>query len=114
MRPTPGTPDTGSHVCSKRDLSVAGCIHRSPSPRTRGVGQLERKQVHWVIEPLLEAGLTVDQVEVLVLRLGFEAVVGEGRGTVASVQTVVAAESAEVQAAWAVTVGRMIELGDPA
>ena len=78
------------------------------------MGQVEREQVHWVIEPLLEAGLTVDQVEVLVFRLGFEAVVSEGRGTVPSVQTVVAAESPEVQAAWAVTVGRMIELGDPA
>ena len=78
------------------------------------MGQLERKRVHWVIEPLLEAGLTVEQVEVLVLRLGFEAVVGVGRGTVAGVQTVVAAESPQVQAAWAVTVGRMIELGDPA
>ena len=77
------------------------------------MGQLESKQVQWVVEPLLEAGLTVDQVEVLVFRLGFEAVVSEGRGTVASVHTVVAAESPEVQAAWAVTVGRMIELGDP-
>jgi hypothetical protein len=77
------------------------------------VEQLAHEQVHWVIEPLLAAGLTVDQVEVLVFRLGFEAVVSEGRDTVASVHTVVAAESPQVQAAWAVTVGRMIELGDP-
>ena len=70
--------------------------------------------MRWVIEPLLEAGLTVDQVEVLVFRLGFEAVVSEGRGTVASVQAVVAAEPPQVQSAWAVTVGRMIELADPA
>ncbi|MFQ1003770.1 hypothetical protein [Modestobacter sp. SSW1-42] len=76
--------------------------------------QLARKQVHWVIEPLLEAGLSVDQIEVLVFRLGFEAVVSEGRGTVAGVHTVVAAESPEVQAAWAATVGRMIELDGPA
>ncbi|MCZ2830621.1 hypothetical protein O2W14_17425 [Modestobacter sp. VKM Ac-2986] len=71
-------------------------------------------QVHRVIEPLLEAGLTVDRVEALVVRLAFEAVVGTGPGTVADVHTVVAAESPEVQAAWAVTVGRMMELAGPA
>ncbi|GAB4079789.1 hypothetical protein GCU67_01610 [Modestobacter muralis] len=75
--------------------------------------QLDRTQVRRVIEPLLEAGLTIDQVEVLVFRLGFEAVVGAGPGTVAGVHTLVAAESPEVQAAWAVTVGRMIELAGP-
>jgi hypothetical protein len=75
------------------------------------VEQLAHEQVHWVIEPLLEAGLTIDRVEVLVFRLGFDAVVSEGRDTVASVHAVVAAESRQVRAAWAVTVGRMIELG---
>jgi hypothetical protein len=78
------------------------------------VGQLARKQVHWVIEPLLAAGLTVDRIEVLVFRLGFEAVVSEGHGTAADVHSVVAAEPAEVQAAWAATIGRMIELDGPA
>ena len=77
------------------------------------MGQLARTQVHWVIEPLLGAGLTVDQIEVLVFRLGFEAVVSEGRGTVASVHTLVAAEPPAVQAAWAATIGRMIELDRP-
>ena len=78
------------------------------------MGQFARTQVHWVIEPLLAAGLTVDQIEVLVFRLGFEAVVSAGRGTVAGVHAVVAAEPPAVQAAWAATIGRMIELDGPA
>ena len=69
--------------------------------------------MRWVIEPLLAAGLTVDQIEVLVSRLGFAAVVGEGPGTVASVHGVVAGEAPAVRAAWAVTVGRMFELDGP-
>ena len=77
------------------------------------MGQLEHSTIRWVIAPLLEAGLTVDQVEALVFRLGFEAVVSGGRGTAASVHALVAAEPPPVQAAWATTIGRMIELGPP-
>jgi hypothetical protein len=77
------------------------------------VGQLARTQVRWVVEPLLAAGLTVGEVEALVFRLGFEAVVDGGRGTVAGVHALVAGEPPAVRTAWAVAVGRMIELEGP-
>lgn len=55
-------------------------------------------------------GPDLDEVRALVFRLGFEAIVGESRGTVASVTSVVSDEPMEVQAAWAKMIDRQITL----
>ena len=67
---------------------------------------------NWVLQPLVEVGLQQEQIHGLVFRLAFDAVVSEGRGGVARVTDVVRDEPAEVRAAWAKMIGRMLH--DPA
>ena len=67
---------------------------------------------NWVLQPLVEVGLPQEQIRGLVFRLAFDAVVSEGRGGVAAVTDVVRDEPAEVRAAWAKMIGRMLH--DPA
>ena len=67
---------------------------------------------NWVLQPLVEVGLQQEQIHGLVFRLAFDAVVSEGRGGVAAVTDVVRDEPAEVRAAWAKMIGRMLH--DPA
>jgi hypothetical protein len=70
------------------------------------VGFLAPERQHWIIEPLLEAGLDSGQITDLVFRLGFDAVVGDGcAGDVAGH---VRDHSPEVQAAWHRAVVRML------
>ena len=65
---------------------------------------------HWVLQPLVDAGLPPEQIRDLVFRLGSDAVVhGEG-GTVGSVRAVVRDQPVEVQDAWARVVGRLLRL----
>jgi hypothetical protein len=71
------------------------------------------EQQYWIIEPLIEAGLDLDEVRDLIFRLGFEAIVSEGADTVGSVQGVVSDQPADVQAAWTEVIGRMIGLYEP-
>ena len=64
----------------------------------------------WVVQPLLDAGLELDDVGALVFRLAFAAVVSEGRDTSVGLRALVADRSAEVQRAWAETIGRLLLL----
>lgn len=64
----------------------------------------------WVIEPLLHAGLDLDDVRDLVVRLAFEGVVG---GSAAEMLGLAAHQTAAVQAAWWHTLGRMISADAP-
>ena len=75
------------------------------------MGSLPPEQLYRVIEPLVDAGLELEQIRVLLFRLAFDAVVGEGGTTVDDVSTVVRDQTPEVQAAWIRVVGRMIALG---
>ncbi|MBB3677515.1 hypothetical protein [Modestobacter versicolor] len=72
-----------------------------------------REQQQWVVQPLIEAGVELDQVRELVFRLAFEDIVSEGRGTLACVAELVADRSPEVQQAWAQTIARMLTLEFP-
>lgn len=65
----------------------------------------------WIIEPLVEAGLDLEQIKGLVFDLGFQAVVGNGTAT--DVREVVRDHPPEVQAAWRRAVGRMIVAHEP-
>jgi hypothetical protein len=72
------------------------------------VGSLSPEQLYRIIEPLVDAGLELEQIRVLLFRLAFDAVVNEGCTTVAYVTTVVRDQPPEVQAAWMRAIGRMI------
>jgi hypothetical protein len=93
-------------------LRTAG-IRWGRCPRTSFVPFSSPQQQHWLIQPLLDAGLQLDQIRTLVFRLAFEGIVTEGRGTLAAVRELVADQPRSVQAAWAQTIGRMILLDLP-
>ncbi|WP_097185278.1 hypothetical protein [Blastococcus haudaquaticus] len=71
---------------------------------------LSPQQHEWVIRPLLDAGVGLDHIRDLLFRLGFEAIVSEGRGTAAQVSTLVSDQPGHVQAAWTEVIDRMISL----
>jgi hypothetical protein len=66
------------------------------------------QQPYWVLQPLVDVGLDVEQIRNLLFRLGFDAIVGSGVD--AGLTTVVSDHPPEVQAAWLQTVGRMLTL----
>jgi hypothetical protein len=73
------------------------------------------QQHEWIIRPLVDAGLGLDLIRDLLFRLGFAAVVSEGRSTAAAVASLVSDQPAGVQAAWHEVIDRMISLhGTPA
>jgi hypothetical protein len=74
------------------------------------VGPLSPQHHEWVIRPLIDAGLGLDRIRELLFRLGFEAIVTEGRATAAQVATMVSSEPPHVQAAWHEVIGRMISM----
>jgi hypothetical protein len=71
-------------------------------------------QQYWIIEPLLDAGLGLDEIRTLVFDLGFQAIVSEGSGTVADVLDVVRDQPLAVRRAWQAMIGRMLDLDEPA
>jgi hypothetical protein len=75
------------------------------------VGSLSPEQHYRIIEPLVDAGLELEQVRDLLFRLAFDAIVREGGATVSCLTDVVRDQPPEVQAAWMRVVGRMIALG---
>jgi hypothetical protein len=71
-----------------------------------------QEQQYWVIQPLIDAGVELEEIRSLLLRLAFEAAVTEGRGTVAGVSSVVRDQPVGVRAAWAEVIGRMLTFED--
>jgi hypothetical protein len=76
--------------------------------------QVSREQQQWLIEPLLDVGLDLEEIRSLVFRLGFEAIVCAERGASAGVHQLVGDQPLHVQAAWARMVDRMVMLGERA
>ena len=72
-----------------------------------------RAEQQWVVQPLIDVGVDVDEIGHLLFRLAFEAVVSEGRDTLAGAVGLVADRSAEVRAAWAEVIGRLLVLDAP-
>jgi hypothetical protein len=75
------------------------------------VGSLSPEQHDRIIEPLVEAGLELEQVRVLLFRLAFEAIVSEGSATLSCLTDLVSDQPPEIRAAWVRVIGRMIALG---
>jgi len=57
---------------------------------------------------MVDAGLELEQIEPLVLRLGFEAIVGQRRGSSESLIQLVSDQPVAVRAAWVEMLGRMV------
>ena len=72
------------------------------------MGQVTREQQSWLIEPLLAAGLELEEVRRLVFGLAFEAIVGAADGSAAGLQRLVLDQPLPVQAAWAQVIDRML------
>ena len=65
-------------------------------------------ETYWLVQPLLEARLPLEEIEDLVCRLGFEAVVCDGRTFDTRAGELVSDRPAEIRAAWVETIDRMI------
>ncbi|WP_299953326.1 hypothetical protein [uncultured Modestobacter sp.] len=63
-----------------------------------------------MVQPLIDAGLDLDEIGQLVFRLAFTAIVTEGCGALTSLTELVADRSAEVQEAWCQVITRMLVL----
>jgi hypothetical protein len=61
----------------------------------------------WAVQPLLDAGLGLEEIERLVCRLAFDAVVG--RGTLEGLAHLAEGEAPEVRAAWTRSLSRMLD-----
>jgi hypothetical protein len=68
----------------------------------------------WVVQPLVDAGLALEQVTDLVFRVVFDDVVSEGGSSVDAVWNVVRDQSAEVRSAWALMIGRLLSVDERA
>ena len=75
---------------------------------------LGRDQPLWVVQPLIDAGMELEQIRTLVFRLAFEGIVGEACSSPAGLQELVADRPPEVRAAWVQTVSRMLAFESPA
>jgi hypothetical protein len=75
--------------------------------RTSDVTRRESEDL-WIIQPLLEAGLDLDRVRELMVRVSFECIVTDGRCDVSDVTDLLGSQPAAVRAAWITTVDRML------
>ena len=80
--------------------------------RTTCVRSRAREQ-SWVIQPLVDAGLTAEEIGVLLVRLSFDDIVHADRATPADAMAPVHDRPARVRAAWAEVIDRMVRLGEP-
>jgi hypothetical protein len=67
----------------------------------------------WIIQPLLNAGLGLDDVRDYMFRLSFECIVTSDQHTVSDVDAFVGQQRAEIRAAWIETIDRMLATHDP-
>lgn len=74
---------------------------------------LAPEQQYWVIQPLVDAGLGLEEIRVLVFHLSFQAIVTEGHGTADCVHNLVSDRPAEVRAAWTQMIERMLAIHAP-
>jgi kynureninase len=82
--------------------------------RSPGVTSFAGEQQQWVVQPLIDAGVSVDRIHELVFDLAFADLVSEGRDTLTAVSALVAGHSEAVRVAWAQTIARLLVLELPA
>jgi hypothetical protein len=66
-----------------------------------------QQETAWLVQPLVDAGLDLDEIQVLVTRLGFEVVVSGDRGVDVRLLDVVGHHPPAVRAAWVEVLERM-------
>jgi hypothetical protein len=71
------------------------------------------REQSWVIQPLVDAGLSAEEIGVLLVRLSFDDIVHADRTTPADAMAPVRDRPARVRAAWAEVIDRMVRLGEP-
>ena len=74
------------------------------------MGSFAQEQQQWVVQPLVDVGVELEEIRDLVFRLVFDDIVSGGRDTLTSLGALVADRPAEVQAAWAQLIGRLLML----
>lgn len=69
-----------------------------------------RSQQRWVLQPLIDAGVDLDDIGRLVFRLAFETIVREGADALSGARELVAGRPVDVRDAWTETLRRMVML----
>ena len=72
--------------------------------------RVERFSPHqqWVIRPLIDAGLGLEEIQTLIFHLAFDAIISEDCPPGADVTSLVANQPVAVQTAWLTVIGRML------
>jgi hypothetical protein len=65
----------------------------------------------WIVSPLMRAGLHVDDIRTLLLRVTFECLIG-GRRDISDVAAFLGEQPPPVRAAWIETVNRLLGTSD--
>ena len=65
---------------------------------------------HWVVQPLIDVGLDLEEIRVLLVRLSFDVIVRAETATAAEAMSLVEGQPVRVRAAWAETIDRMMAL----
>lgn len=76
------------------------------------MASLAPDQQYWLIEPLLAAGMELEEIRALLTHLAVAA--GARPGAAPSVTRLVEDRAPEVRAAWTEMIGRMLQLGERA
>lgn len=71
---------------------------------------LARDSHDWVVQPLVGAGLDLEEIRALLFRLGFDAIVDADQGTGSDPMALVGDQPVEVRGAWAETIDRLLTL----
>ena len=84
---------------------------RTPALLRRPDMEGDEARPQWIVEPLLDAGIDVDDVRTLLFRVTFECLTG-GRNDISDVSAFLGEQPPPVRAAWVETVNRMLGMGD--
>ncbi len=69
---------------------------------------METSEPHRIIQPLIDAGLGLDEVRTLLFRVSFDCLVSEGGCDLSDVTAFLGPQPGAVRAAWLETVDRMM------
>jgi hypothetical protein len=76
------------------------------------VRSIAQEQHYWVVQPLVDAGLAQDEIRALLVRLGLDAMLQPVPASPADAMAPVRDRPAEVRAAWAEMIDRMVTAAD--
>lgn len=77
------------------------------------MGGVTHEQLRWVIQPLLAAGLDLDEIGDLLYRFAFDDIVSGGHAGACAGPHALSDQPSHVRAAWLDVVGRMLTLHGP-